>query len=795
MKVFGMVFVFLLMLSFVSSASLMKNNPVDCPSADDVVFPGQSCVPDDICGDNSGILLCLDTSMIAVPSPTTVSGNYGLLLPGFGVDCYYSGSNCASNIYCQQDSNCQNNGRLTECSDWGVASCSNCLSGYQDCDGDGSGSDGVCEVQTGVTSRGTNVVWAASCGYQCSSGYLDCDGDGSGSDGVCEIQVGVSAFSTPNAVYSTCTSASCASGWMACGGDNATTTGCNTQIDSDCTTVDGKPGTWQSGCVCQELAQKHFITNTLAKGFGDFLLWGKQFNSAGWLMNLTTSSGKSIGIDDSACIVFDDGTWQCSAGGGGYWNLSGGNLYPENLSYKVGIGTSSPNSELEINGSLELYNGSYVGIRHYPINATYNFTVGIRSNNEERRSAEIVFRQSESNYGQVAIRAHAEGAEWANDDFLVTHNSVYSNQIFSPTFYAKSTRSASRSTSLSDGKLTIRSPGDNYILFVDDGAAYRGSIGFLDGSSAFVYNSGGTTLASGIERFRINSNGNVGINKNNPLDKLDINGTIRISGNNNLYFANDGANHITHNAIKVRAALLPASFHEIIMPSAYGSDFIFNHAKGEGGATFKDSVSSTYFRINAVGVQSSWGDVIRFNDSSRSLVFGGVGSDLNHLAVPKTYVIGAKPRSTATSVGRNGGDLIVNGGDGIIDGFDGNVLISTNYGDVGIGTNNPRFKLEVNGGGMYSSAGRVVTDTMHGGMLGKEIFLVLNDTIEQAGGNIILSGMVYGQNLNISLALFSASRINSTKIDLNGMRMDTYVASTIRVTPSDTTMYETAFAW
>ncbi len=70
--------------------------------------------------------------------------------------------------------------------------------------------------------------------------------------------------------------------------------------------------------------------------------------------NINISSGRDV------CIV--GGNCLSSAGsGGGYWNLSGGNLYPENLSYKVGIGTSSPTATLDVNGSIlintnDLYN-------------------------------------------------------------------------------------------------------------------------------------------------------------------------------------------------------------------------------------------------------------------------------------------------------------------------------------------------------------------------------------------------------------------------------------------------------
>jgi hypothetical protein len=319
---FGMI---LLGFSFVSSASLRVNDPTTCPSSNDALFPGVSCAPEDICGDISGTPFCLNTAGISVPSPTTTTSNPGLPLSGFGVDCYNVGSSCANNILCQRDSTCYNVNRLTQCTNWGVAQCDVCISGYTYCDGsyiDGNG----CEINIGTTAYPgeSNAVYNSVCGPQCSSGYLDCNINlGSSVDG-CEIQTGVTPFGTTNAVYSTCTTAICSSGWMACESETATVDGCNYQIGGSCTTGESKPGTWSNGCICTELAQEHFITNTLARGWGNYLLSGEQWNPNGWLMNLTHINGGSIGIDNESCIVFSDGSKQCNGSyvSGGEINLS-----------------------------------------------------------------------------------------------------------------------------------------------------------------------------------------------------------------------------------------------------------------------------------------------------------------------------------------------------------------------------------------------------------------------------------------------------------------------------------------
>ncbi|NCN86912.1 hypothetical protein GW932_03685, partial [archaeon] len=314
MKFLFGLFTFVLFLGVVSSA-IWVNDPNNCPQE----YQAQNCIPNKVCGFHGETTECASLSDMLLGAPSSTNSNtlyQSSLSGGFIFDCVYYGGTypyCINSAACNRASECSTLNRWTECNDWGSYTCTTCVTGYQYCDGSYTDANG-CEIQTGVTSRGTNVVYGTSCSYQCVSGYLDCDGDSTGSDGDCEIQVGVTSFTEANTVYLTCTTASCSSGFMACEGETATVDGCNYQIGASCTTGEGKPGTWQSGCVCQELAQEHFITNTEAKGWGDFLLFGKQYNPIGWLMNLTNSEGKSIAIDNESCIIFNDGSKMCGAG-------------------------------------------------------------------------------------------------------------------------------------------------------------------------------------------------------------------------------------------------------------------------------------------------------------------------------------------------------------------------------------------------------------------------------------------------------------------------------------------------
>jgi hypothetical protein len=349
-------------MGFVSAAT-WTTNPDSCPA----IFKSQQGLSGTkLCGyDGSAAYFYDMTSIVAPASTTTYISSSGGLRGGFGLNCEAkSGSEpfCLSSATCNYDTSCNSAGRLTQCTDWGTFACGECGpsrqscdvyvtapaddadgceittgstscdngannnmaascscvcdSGYQDCDASGEGFGSGCEVRTGITphiSGDPNTVFGTSCSEVCASGYQFCDGSFTDVNG-CEVQTGVTSFGTANAHFGGSCSAVCDGGWMACEGDVAGVEGCNTQVNSACTTGDGKPGQWKSGCVCEETAPEHFITNILASGFGDFLVWGTQFNPLGWLMKLTNANNESIGIDNESCIVFKDGSKMCGAG-------------------------------------------------------------------------------------------------------------------------------------------------------------------------------------------------------------------------------------------------------------------------------------------------------------------------------------------------------------------------------------------------------------------------------------------------------------------------------------------------
>jgi len=170
---------------------------------------------------------------------------------------------------------------------WYTFTCGTCVAGYTYCDGSYIDADG-CEVDIDTTPYPgeTNAVYDSGCNPVCDSGYQDCDADiGTGGTG-CEVTTGVTS----------------------------------------CTTGAGGPGTYSAGCVCTGVAQEHFITNTLAEGFGNYLLWGNQTNYKGWLVNLFNINGKNFSVSNESVAWADDfcvfGGDCLSEGAGGSSNIS-----------------------------------------------------------------------------------------------------------------------------------------------------------------------------------------------------------------------------------------------------------------------------------------------------------------------------------------------------------------------------------------------------------------------------------------------------------------------------------------
>jgi len=96
---------------------------------------------------------------------------------------------------------------------------------------------------------------------------------------------------------------------------------CEYEIGGACVTPNGLPGVYNGECTgftpdCIA-GRQPFITGRQANfSTRHPLLWGMQYG-VGWLMNLSSrQTGMEIGINANGCIVFADGSEQCSASSG-----------------------------------------------------------------------------------------------------------------------------------------------------------------------------------------------------------------------------------------------------------------------------------------------------------------------------------------------------------------------------------------------------------------------------------------------------------------------------------------------
>lgn len=359
--IFGMIFLF----GIVSSANYYSTDPDNCPSSDATNYPGQNCAPQDICGDNSGIAQCYDTSTMNPPAGSSTTTGTG------GTDYSCSDTTCSggyvTNCYATIDSGapyCDNNGAYL------IDRNPTCYNKH---------------VQT--TATGGAFV-TSSCSATCTTNYFACDGDTTDADG-CEIHAGDSCGSgTGTIVYNQCYSASagnCTSSTrLDCDdsdsdGNPATCNvgnGCEILIGGACT-VGALSGTYGSTCTGSSgtclLTPQHFITSTKAEYQSNAtnpFLWGIDYN-LGHLINLSWSVGGGFYVNASG--AYFNGTLLGSGGAetDPYWTANQSNYF--NTTDILGFGYYNF-TDFDINDYFT--SAEVLGFNYFNTSNTYNCTSG-----------------------------------------------------------------------------------------------------------------------------------------------------------------------------------------------------------------------------------------------------------------------------------------------------------------------------------------------------------------------------------------------------------------------------------
>jgi hypothetical protein len=302
--------------SIPNAAPNWQPNPSLCPSTDSSNFPGQNCIPVNICGDNSGTAQCFDTSTLLPPSSNSISTSTSQYRSGGGyvVNCNATIDGAApycdnsGNFWCNPDTSCYGGGnnRETICtanlwsSSGGSFSCGGCLPTHLDC-----GGDSRCEIQKNTTDypTGGNNHYGDTClesDAKCDTNYFDCDGSGITVGNGCEQRSGIA----------------CTQGGL------SGTMQCTLNAGGTCTN-----GTNNYTCTCV-VPKQYFETGTQATySTNDPLLWGQQFGSGPLIQfgNSTTEDLFILNNDGSIQIAnilapTDPTNLLYSIGGSLYWN-------------------------------------------------------------------------------------------------------------------------------------------------------------------------------------------------------------------------------------------------------------------------------------------------------------------------------------------------------------------------------------------------------------------------------------------------------------------------------------------
>ena len=385
---------FILFFNSVHAADNWVGDLTESPNLDAINFPGQDCNPDVICGDNSDIAQCYTNASLTPPSsPATSNTDYTASYDGgFIINSYATADStapyCDNNgaFWCDRNSSCYTTDRRdTTClaNLFTATSCGSCRSGYLDCDTDATPCEiqinGGCGFSTGTFASICLVVGSGGDGNCTASGNSDCNNDDSdnnertcngGSDG-CEIisgaSCGVGTGTLESAVCVNSTSGNCTNAArLDCNNDDADNNedtgnglidGLEILIGGSCS-VGSLSGTYQNYCsgglgVC-DVDKSYFETGTfteyLTNSTEKALLWFKNWNPTGWLINTTNINNETWGVNNDSCMVLKDGTEVCDAsdigGGETIWDRTGTDVTLQNVNDKWATGTSSTDANV-----------------------------------------------------------------------------------------------------------------------------------------------------------------------------------------------------------------------------------------------------------------------------------------------------------------------------------------------------------------------------------------------------------------------------------------------------------------